>query len=146
MKAITYLKKIEAMDAGVKTRLEEVENLMALATRTTVAMDGERVQSSGSQQKMADCVVKIAAAKEKYEAEVNAVLNYRREALEIVNENCDPDCIKLLYGRYFQYKDWEEIAEELKFSDKWVSGGLHQRALSQVQKALDRKEGAKCQS
>lgn len=140
MKAKTYLKQIELMDAKINTRLEEVERLNALATKTTSVMGGERVQSSGSQQKMENCILKLAEAKDRYEMEVARFLVYKQNVLQIMDKHCDPDCINLLYSRYFQYKPWEQIAVELNYTYKWVSGGLHQRALSQVQKGLDERE------
>lgn len=143
MKAKTYLKQIELMDAKINTRLEEVERLNALATKTTSVMGGERVQSSGSQQKMADCVTRIADLKAEINKEIDKFVNIKQEILQIMDKHCDPDCINLLYSRYFQYKPWEQIAVELSFTYKWVSGGLHQRALSQVQKGLDEREMAK---
>ena len=39
-----------------------------------------------------------------------------------------------------EYKKWEEIAIELEFTFQWVSDGLHKRALSQLQKALDERQ------
>lgn len=141
MKAKAYLKQIEYMDAKINTRLEEVERLNALATKTTSVMGGERVQSSGSQQKMADCVTRIADLKAEINKEIDRFVKRKQEALKIMDEHCDPDCINLLYSRYFQYKAWEQIAVELNYTYKWVSGGLHQRALAQVQKGLDGKEG-----
>lgn len=140
MKAKSYLKKIELMDARINTRLEEVESLKALATKTSSVMGGERVQSSGSQQKMSDCVDRIVDLKREINAEIDRFVKYKQETLTIMDEQCDPDCITLLYARYFQYKAWEEIAVELGYSYKWVSGGLHQRALSQVQKGLDERK------
>jgi len=50
-------------------------------------------------------------------------------------------------GTYDEEKDrvvfntWERIAVDMNFTYKWVSGGLHQRALAQVQKALDERKG-----
>lgn len=140
MKAKTYLKQIELMDAKINTRLEEVERLNALATKTTSVMGGERVQASTSQQKMADCVTRIADLKTEINAEIDKFVNHKQEALKIMDEQCDPDCINLLYSRYFQYKPWEQIAVELNYTYKWVSGGLHQRALAQVQKGLDERK------
>ena len=140
MKAKEYLKQIEWMDAKINTRLEEVERLNALATRTTSVMGGERVQSSGSQQKMADSVTRIVELKTEINAEIDRFVAYKQKALKIMDKHCDPDCMNLLYCRYFRYWTWEQIAVELKCSYKWVCGGLHQRALYQFQKGLEQKK------
>lgn len=140
MKAKAYLNQIEYMDVKINTRIEEVARLNALATKTTAAMGGERVQASGSQQKMADCVTRIVALKNEINKEIDKLVGRKQEALKLMDEYCEPDCITLLYARYFQYKAWETIAVEMKYSYKWVSGGLHQRALAQLQKGLDKRK------
>ena len=128
------------MDTKINTKLEELESLKALATKTTGTMGGERVQASSNQQKMAACVDRIVDVMNELNEEIDAYVNYKRNALQIINDNCEPDCINLLYKRYFGYKAWETIACEMHFTYKWVSGGLHNKALAQVQKALNRKE------
>jgi len=137
MKAKTYLEQIKIMDAKIDTDMEELGRLNALAQKTTSVMGGERVQSSGSQEKMADCVVRIVEMKNRIAAEVDSFIDYKEKVKALLFKHCDADCFKLLYSKYFLYKSWEQIAVEMNFTYHWVAGGLHQRALSQVQKALD---------
>ena len=139
MKAINFLKQIKSMDAKINANLEELASLKALATRTTSVLGGERVQSSGSQQKMADCVVKIVEMENRINEEIDKFIDYKEDARKLLSE-CDPECITLISKRYFQFKTWEEIAVDMNFTYQWVSGGLHQKALAQVQKALDERE------
>ena len=84
---------------------------------------------------------KIVELKEKINSEIDRFVNFKAEAKNLIFSVCDSDCIDLLYKRYFLNKKWEEIAVEMNYTFKWVSGGLHQRALSQVQKALDERGG-----
>lgn len=137
MKAINYLKQIKFMDSNIDIHEQELESLTALATKTTSVMGGERVQESGSQQKMADCVVKIVSLQDQITREIDRFIDYKQDAIRMIQIACDADCIKLIHKRYFQYKTWEQIAVEMDFTYKWVSCGLHQRALSQLQKKLD---------
>lgn len=137
MKAITYLKQIKIIDNKIDAEILEIARLETLAEKTTAAMDGERVQSSGSQQKMADCVVKILSVKDQLAEDIENMIKLKDEVRKLISEECDADCCKLLHKRYFLYCTWEQIAVDMNFTYKWVSGGLHQRALAQVQKALD---------
>lgn len=137
MKAIDYLEQIEKMDAKIETKMEELERLRALAEKTTASLGGERVQASGSQTKLEDCVIKILQAQEEINARIDRLVDYKKEAMELIDRACDADCIRLLYKRYFSRMKWEEIAVEMSYTYQWVSGGLHQRALSQLQKALN---------
>ena len=76
-------------------------------------------------------------AQEEINASIDRFVDYKKEAMKLIDRACDADCIRLLYKRYFSYMKWEEIAVDMNYTYQWVSGGLHQRALSQVQKALD---------
>lgn len=139
MKAIDYLKKIKSVDATIVADMEELATLEAMATKTTSVMGGERVQSSGSQQKMADCVAKIADLKSQIADELEELLELKREAREILCKACDGECITLLHKRYFLFETWEQIAVEMNYTYQWVSDGLHKRSLAQFQKILDKK-------
>ena len=89
---------------------------------------------------MADCIVKIVDMKNKINDEIDRFIDYKQEARELFS-GCDSECIKLISKRYFQFKTWEKIAVEMGYTYQWVSGGLHQKALAQVQKVLDEREG-----
>ena len=140
MKAINYLKQIKIMDAKINSDIEELEMLQALATKTTSVLGDERVQSSSSQQKMADCVAKIVEMKEQITREIDEFIDFKQNIRSMLN-GIEADCINLIHKRYFQFKTWEQIAVEMNFTYKWVSGGLHQKALSQFQRILDERNG-----
>lgn len=147
MKAKEYLQGIKTLDALIDTDIEELATLQALAEKTSVATEGERVCSSGSQQRMADVVIKIVELKERIAREVDMLITRKDAARLLVQQVCDEDCIRLLSKRYFgiydpkkgrtRYMSWEQIAIDMGFTYQWVSGGLHQRALQQLQQALD---------
>lgn len=137
MRAIDYLEQIEKIDAKIETKMEELERLQTLAEKTTASIGGERVQASGNLQKLEDCVIKIVKVQEEINASIDRFVDYKKEAMELIDHACDADCIRLLYKRYFSYMKWEEIAVDMNYTYQWISGGLHQRALAQVQKALD---------
>ena len=103
MKAIDYLKQIEVMDAKINSNIEELAQLEALATKTTSVLGGERVQSSGSQDKMAECVVKIADLQTELNKQIDEYIEFKNQARDVINE-CDADCLTLLKKRYFFYK------------------------------------------
>lgn len=146
-RAKEYLEQIRRMDEKINADIEEIACLEALAEKTTSVLGGERVQASGSQQKMADCVGKMVDMQKSLEEEIDKYIDYKKEARELIRNACDIDCMTLLQKRYFGsydetkrktiYKTWERIAVEMNFTYQWVSGGLHRRALAQVQKALN---------
>lgn len=147
MKARTYLERIKKLNANIDARIDEIATLDAIATKTTSVMGGERVHASASQQKMSDTVDKIIDLKQKLNDEIDRFIDLRIETMNLIELACDAECQRLLRMRYvgrlnkeknlIEFAKWEQIAVEMNFTYKWVSDGLHQRALAQVQKALD---------
>lgn len=137
MKAYDYLNQIKKMDAKINNDIEELESLQTLATKTTSALDGNIVKASGSQQKMADCVIKITELKQSINAEIDAYVKYKDQVKQLIHTACDADCCRLLYLRYFKFDTWESVAAEMGCSYQWAAGRLHRKALAQVQKKLD---------
>ena len=140
MKAKDYLMRIRTMNADITADIEELETLKALAYKTTSAIGDERVQTTPNPDKMADYAIRIGELKDKIPRDLVTYLDYKKKARKLIRENCDADCITLLRKRYFQNKKWEEVAVEMNYNFCWVSGRLHQKALAQLQKALDREE------
>lgn len=149
MKAIDYLERIKKLDAEIEENRLEVERLKVMAKKTTASFGDERVQSSGSQQKMADKVVDYSDLEMKIEEDTAKLMECRNEARELVKKACDANCMKLISMRYFgkvidgkiKYFSWKEISTELNFTEQWVGVGLHKKALKQVQKELDERDG-----
>lgn len=141
------MKSIKMLDAKINADIEHVDFLLSLATRITPMMGGERVQSSGSQHKMEDTVVKIVELKQEITEEIDAYIDRREVARKLINQYCDTDCVKLLTVRYLgkynpmttkqEFMTWEQIAVEMGYTYQWVSGGLHRRALDQLQIGID---------
>lgn len=137
MKAFDYLDQIKRMDAKINNDIEELASLQALATKTTSALGGNRVQVSNGRQKMADCVIKIAELKKDINQEIDVYVEYKDQVRRFIHEACDADCSRLLYLRYFRFETWEVIAEEMKYSREWITKKLHKKAITQVQAKLD---------
>lgn len=147
MKAKEYLLTIKHMDAQLDSDIEELATLEALATKASVTTEGERVNSSGNQQRMEEVVCKIVMLKEKIAVEMGCLIDCKDKARQLVHESCSDDCIRLISKRYLGiydsqkgrtvYKTWEQIAVDMGCSYQWVSGKLHKKALAQLQVALD---------
>ena len=76
---------------------------------------------------------------EKLERMQNAIIEaveVRQRVFEIVSEIPDVYGI-VLSKRYIQEKQWCDIAEEMNFSEEYLRGSLHKKALKMMQDALD---------
>ena len=136
MQAIEYLRQIKRLDNLIHSKMEEVERLRCMAAKVTASSDGERVKSSGSQQKMADTVDKILDLQEEIKEDIDRFVTMKRNVMQVIDCMENADYINLLYCRYFQYMTWEAIACRMGYTYKWVCT-LHGRALNQMDAILD---------
>lgn len=113
----------------------EAEELETMATSITVSTDGERVQSSGRSDSMAELATEIA------DIEID-IMNRRTDAIKklrgvgkliaaVENKNYR----QLLHRRYIEGNTWERIAVEMDISYQWVCK-LHGKALLEIEKIL----------
>lgn len=78
---------------------------------------------------------------EKLERMQNAIIEaveIRQNVFDVVSEIPDVYGI-MLSKRYIQEKQWHEIAEEMNYSEEYVRGSLHNKALKLMQAELDKR-------
>lgn len=131
MGAKEYLQQVRNADIAIKDKMEELAGLRALATNISVVNEGERVQSSESQDKMADTMCKIADLEMEIQAEIEKLLSLKRRIRKVIGQVSEPTLMSVLHKRYLQYKSWEEIAVEMNFTYRWCIK-LHGKALQEV--------------
>lgn len=143
MDAKEYLQQVRNADIMVKDKMEELAQLEALATKINALSEGERVQSSGSQDKMADTVCRIADLKAEIQTEIDNLLKLKRDVRNVINQVSEPALMSVLHKRYLQYnektlrfKSWEKISVDMDCSYQWVCK-LHEKALQEVEKIIN---------
>jgi hypothetical protein len=134
--AQTYLEQVEKLDVQIECKLAEIQQMRELATHITQQIGGERVQSSGSKDKMADAVAKCLMLEEETAGTVDCLIRAKKEVTSILDRLDNPTEYKLLHLRYIQYKSLKEIADVFGSDYTWVTT-CHGRALKSVQAVLD---------
>lgn len=135
MKAKDYLKQVQKIDVIIKNKIIEKEQWMSMATSTTASSDGERVQSSGSQQKMADAVVRYVELEADIDRHINSLIATKKDVIEVI-EQLPAIEYDILHRVYIQYKDLNDVAAEYGKTYSWITT-VHGRALQHVQDVLD---------
>ncbi len=139
IEAKEYLQQVRNADIAVNNKMEELAGLEALATKINALNEGDRVQATGSQDKMADTVCKIADLKAEIQAEIDSLLALKREVRGVIKQVSEPVLMSLLHKRYLQYKSWKEIAVEMNYSlDRTYT--LHGKALKSINSILKRQQ------
>ena len=139
MKAKTLLKQLERLDVIIANKQIEQEQWRDIALSITAHSGGDRVQSSGSKQRMADAVIECMAAEE---AEQRIIAERRRVKDEITEliEQLNATEYDLLHKIYIQHMTLYDAAYEKGKSYTWGTT-VHGRALRNVQRLLDLRDG-----
>lgn len=134
-KAKKYLEQYAKIDPMIVNKFYEAERWDALATSITAQMSGERVQSSGNQQKMEDAILKSVDIRQ----EIKGLIAKKKEIISTI-ESLPLAEYEILHKAYIQGKDFKTIAYETGNSYSWVTT-VHGRGIKQVQRILDERKG-----
>lgn len=135
MDAKQYLRQYQNILTDIRNLEAQKLELENLAMSVTVSTDGERVQSSGRKDRMAELAVKIADAEREIVEQRTQAFHKLREIEEVIKGVKTSDYRKILHMRYIENQTWEKIEVALSYSYQWVCK-LHGRALLEVGKIL----------
>ena len=149
MKAKEYLKQLQKLNRMIENKLMEKEQWKTIAcgiSAPTAPETGVRVQTSGSQQKMADAVARYLDMESEIDQCIDALVDTRTEIIAVI-EQLPPAQYDLLHKAYvgvvedesIHYMTLPEIADLYQRSRSWANV-VHGRALANVQKILDSRD------
>lgn len=134
-----YLKQVKKTDTIIKNKLIEKEQWKNIALGVTSHSDGERVQSSGSKQKMADAIDRCVDMEAEIDGLVDRLIDLKREIISTI-EQLNATEYDVLHKLYIQDMDYYDVAAAYGKSYSWATT-VHGRALQNVQRILDRRNG-----
>lgn len=137
MKAKDYLSQVRKIDKLIENKLIEKEQWFAIATGITSNSDGDRVQSSGNQQKMADAVVKIVELQYEINDLIDQYIDTKQGVIKTIEE-LPVDEYDVLHKMYIQGKTMKQTAATCNKSYDWVKA-VHKTGIKDVQIFLGKK-------
>jgi DNA-directed RNA polymerase specialized sigma24 family protein len=134
-KAKRFLGQIERLDCKITNKLAEIEQWKSIALGTTARLT-ERVQTSGSKDKMADAVNRYVEIEKEINKYIDELVDKRMEVIGVI-EQLKTRHYDILHKRYIQKLDYYQIAE---IYDKSYTNttSLHGRALVELEKLIER--------
>jgi RNase H-fold protein (predicted Holliday junction resolvase) len=132
-----FLSQIKKLDLQIRNKLIEKQQWKDIALGITANMDGERVQSSGSQQKMADAIAKCVDMEAEIDRLVDKLIDTKREVIRTIEQIDSPTQYNVLHMIYIQDKTLQEVADEYNMSYDWAAT-THGRALKNVSAIRER--------
>ena len=130
-----FLNRLRKIDRMLVNKRAELEQWKSIALGVVPQTGGERVQTSSSQQKMADAICKYADIENEIVECIERLLIAKREIIAVI-ERLDVDEYDLLHKVYVQYLPLAEAAEKMGKSYTWATSA-HGRALKKVREMLE---------
>jgi hypothetical protein len=127
-----YLCQAYRIDLRINSRLEQIQSLRSLTVKASAILsDTPEVKGTRNIHGLEDVVIKMLELESAIGADMQELIDLKREIETVVSCVEPPELRTLLELRYFCYKTWEEIAVELHYDLRHVHR-LHGRALSEV--------------
>ena len=126
-----YLNQAYWLDRRIDSKLEQLSALKDMATKTTSIMSDDVVSHTRNVHSMQDVIAKIIDMQAEINADIDRLVDLKRDIMQVVKTVDDPELQTLLELRYLCFKDWPDIACEMHCSESNVYK-VHSRALQAV--------------
>lgn len=137
-RAQEYLEQVLKLNVMIENKTVEAEQWRGVALGITANSEGERVQSSGSQQKMADAINRAVDLQAESNALIDRLIDLKQEIIGTI-ELLNATEYDVLHKRYIQGMTFDEIGAVKHKSKSWATT-VHGRALQDLNKILDEQE------
>ena len=131
MTAKEYLGQAYRLDQRINSKLEQVLSLRELTTKATATMSDMPGGGSRNVYKMQDIIGKIVDLENEINADIDQLVDLKREMVAVIKAVENPEYQTLLELRYLCFKTWEQIAVDMKYSTRNIYM-LHDAAISSI--------------
>lgn len=136
MNAKEYLSQAFNLDQRINSKLEQVAMLRDLAVKTTSVMQTDKVQGTKQRSPMENALVKLMSLEEEINADIDQLIDLKRDLSNLIAEIESPSYRLLLELRYLGGSTWEEVAAVMGYDVRWTYR-LHRKALKEANKLLE---------
>lgn len=126
-----YLGQAYKIDRRIDSKLEQLESLHALVTKTGSAISDMPRGGGRDVHRMERTLVKIADMENEVREEMELLVDLKAEIMERIGRVPDGEQRTLLEQRYLCFKTWEQIAVQMGYHIRHVYR-LHAEALESI--------------
>lgn len=130
-KTYRYMQRVQSIDDMIQRKQEQIDSLRSLATSTAMHTDSERVQSSGTKDKIGDACAKIADLQAEINEDIDHFVDAKANIMHTIDLLESLDEKNVLYYRYFQFYEFRKIAFEMHISESTVYR-LHKQGMKGI--------------
>lgn len=116
-----FLLQIKKIDTVIDNKLIEITQWKDRATSTTTILTPDKVQSSGSQQKMADSVERWVDLEREINADIDELIKVKKQVIAILEKLTDAEQYDVLHKLYVRHKEFPSVAAVADAVDRSVT-------------------------
>lgn len=133
MTAKQYLGQISRLNKMISNKLSEVYQLKSMALNISVLNESEKVQTSGSKDRIGNMVAKMVDMEREAQEYVNVYSELRRKIIMQIDSMPKETHYKVLFAKYIEDKTFDTIANEMGYSWRQIIR-IHGAALSEFER------------
>lgn len=133
MTAKQYLGQISRLNKMIANKLSEIYQIKSMALNISVLNEEDKVQTSGSKDRIGDMVAKMVDLEKEAQSYVDAYTDLRRKTIMQIDSMPKETHYKVLFSKYIEDKTFDVIAEEMGYSWRQVIR-IHGAALTEFEK------------
>ena len=137
MNAKDFLRQIKKLDRLIENKLIEIQRWKDIANNTTATLSGERVQSSGNPQKIADAICRYIDLEREINQDIDELVEAKKDVIGVI-EQLNATEYDIIHKIYVQYLTLEDVADSYDRTYSWATT-IHGRALKHVQNILNKR-------
>lgn len=126
-----YLGQAYRIDQRINSKLEQVGCLREIATKATYTFSETPPSGTRNVHSMEGVIVKIVDLENEINADIDTLVDLKREIVGIIKAIKNPEYQTLLELRYLCFRSWEQIAVAMGYSLQHIFR-LHDKALNMV--------------
>lgn len=130
MNAKEYLSQAFRLDQKINSKLEQVSKLRNLSMKASGLRLAERISGTKEHSLMESALVKMIDLEYEINADIDRLVDLKREMATLIERVNDPSQRLLLEMRYLCGNTWEDIAQKMGYDLRWVYR-LHGKALQE---------------
>ena len=132
MNVKSWLSRANKIDQQITSKYEQIEMWRNLAAKMSSNLVSEHVNGGNNEGRLEIYCIKIADAEADIKRQLNELVTIKKEISDVVNSLEDYSHRILLEQRYLLCKSWEDIANFMGYSIRYITYRLHTEALEYV--------------
>ena len=129
-----YLAQTIWLNKSIDSKLEYLESLKLLTMKVTASysQDKPEKRQPGKSCRMEEALVKVIDLENEVTADIDRLIDLKREIGGYIRELEDPRYRLILENRYLNNKSWEEVTEIFGYDKRWIYR-IHNEALKEIE-------------